>query len=136
MVYKSDMEDYRRRYGLEPLVRSIEDEELLKGRQRATVRCLVGSFMPSVPPPVDGTVVGGVCLASRVSPRPDHATPPHSWRNLAGRSSLPPHQVDEPCPKCKHPQMEYYTMQLRSADEGQTVFYECPKCKHKYSQNT
>lgn len=44
--------------------------------------------------------------------------------------------VDEPCPKCHHPQMEYYTMQLRSADEGQTVFYECPKCRYKYSQNT
>lgn len=45
-------------------------------------------------------------------------------------------QVDEPCPKCRHPQMEFYTMQLRSADEGQTVFYECPNCGHKYSLNT
>jgi DNA-directed RNA polymerase I subunit RPA12 len=45
-------------------------------------------------------------------------------------------QVDQTCPKCDHPEMEFYTMQLRSADEGQTVFYECPKCAHKYNQNT
>jgi len=80
LVLKSDMEDYRRRYNLEPLVKSIEDEELLKSRKRAT--------------------------------------------------------VDEPCPKCNHRGLEFYTMQLRSADEGQTVFYECPACRYKYSQNT
>ncbi|XP_043710474.1 DNA-directed RNA polymerase I subunit RPA12 [Telopea speciosissima] len=44
--------------------------------------------------------------------------------------------VNEPCPRCRHPQLEYYTKQLRSADEGQTVFYECPKCRHKFSINT
>jgi DNA-directed RNA polymerase I subunit RPA12 len=44
--------------------------------------------------------------------------------------------VNEECPKCKNPTMEYYTKQLRSADEGQTVFYECPKCSHKFSVNT
>jgi DNA-directed RNA polymerase I subunit RPA12 len=27
--------------------------------------------------------------------------------------------VEEPCPRCKAPIMEYHTMQLRSADEGQ-----------------
>ena len=44
--------------------------------------------------------------------------------------------VQEPCPKCNHPELSYYTMQLRSADEGQTVFYECPKCGHAFSTNT
>lgn len=39
-------------------------------------------------------------------------------------------QVDETCPKCGNLEMEFYTMQLRSADEGQTVFYECAKCKY------
>lgn len=44
--------------------------------------------------------------------------------------------VDETCPACGNRGMEFYTMQLRSADEGQTVFYECKKCGHKYSTNT
>ncbi|KAG8097941.1 hypothetical protein GUJ93_ZPchr0013g36192 [Zizania palustris] len=44
--------------------------------------------------------------------------------------------VNETCPKCRNPQLEYYTKQLRSADEGQTVFYECPECRHKFSVNT
>ena len=43
--------------------------------------------------------------------------------------------IEEPCPKCDNPQMYFYTMQLRSVDEGSTVFYECPKCTHKFSVN-
>ena len=45
--------------------------------------------------------------------------------------------VEEACPKCEYPEMEYYTMQLRSADEGQTVFYECKNksCGYKFSVN-
>ena len=41
----------------------------------------------------------------------------------------------ERCPVCDHPELRYYTMQLRSADEGQTVFYECPNCNHTFSVN-
>ena len=44
-------------------------------------------------------------------------------------------QVEECCPKCGHEGLEFYTLQLRSADEGQTVFYECPECAYKYSTN-
>ncbi|KAL6637708.1 hypothetical protein ACP70R_025280 [Stipagrostis hirtigluma subsp. patula] len=44
--------------------------------------------------------------------------------------------IDESCPKCSHPQLEYYSKQLRSADEGQTVFYECPNCRYKSVANT
>lgn len=43
--------------------------------------------------------------------------------------------IEEPCPKCSHPEMYFYTMQLRSVDEGSTVFYECPKCQYKFSVN-
>lgn len=44
--------------------------------------------------------------------------------------------IQEACPKCNHPELSFYTMQLRSADEGQTVFYECSQCGHTYSTNT
>lgn len=43
--------------------------------------------------------------------------------------------IEEPCPNCHHHELLFYTMQLRSADEGSTVFYECSKCNHKFSQN-
>ena len=43
--------------------------------------------------------------------------------------------IDEHCPKCDHPQMTFFTMQLRSADEGATVFYSCPNCQYKFSVN-
>jgi len=37
--------------------------------------------------------------------------------------------VERKCPKCGNDVMSYATLQLRSADEGQTVFYTCTKCK-------
>ena len=43
--------------------------------------------------------------------------------------------IEERCPKCDNPQMTFFTLQLRSADEGSTVFYECPKCAYKFSTN-
>jgi DNA-directed RNA polymerase I subunit RPA12 len=45
--------------------------------------------------------------------------------------------IAEPCPKCGNPEMFFYTMQLRSVDEGSTVFYECPivRCGNKFSVN-
>jgi DNA-directed RNA polymerase I subunit RPA12 len=46
--------------------------------------------------------------------------------------------VKEKCPnpQCDAETMEWYTAQLRSADEGQTVFYNCAKCGHAFSVNT
>lgn len=38
--------------------------------------------------------------------------------------------VERVCPKCGCDKMSYATLQLRSADEGQTVFFTCVKCKY------
>ena len=46
-------------------------------------------------------------------------------------------RVDLHCKKCGvvTPQT-YFTAQLRSADEGQTVFYRCTKCLIQTSENS
>lgn len=56
-----------------------------------------------------------------------HVNRDQSQRNAA--------TIKEKCPKCGNSEMEFTTVQLRSVDEGQTVFYSCPKCSYKYSLN-
>lgn len=43
--------------------------------------------------------------------------------------------IKQPCEKCGNEEVRFYTQQLRSADEGSTVFYTCPKCNHKWNTN-
>ncbi|ORY76966.1 DNA-directed RNA polymerase I subunit RPA12 [Protomyces lactucae-debilis] len=50
--------------------------------------------------------------------------------NTEGRAT-----IEEKCVKCGNEQMTFFTLQLRSADEGSTVFYECPRCAYRFSTN-
>ncbi|CDH18075.1 DNA-directed RNA polymerase I subunit RPA12 [Zygosaccharomyces bailii ISA1307] len=43
--------------------------------------------------------------------------------------------IKEKCPKCGNDEMHYHTLQLRSADEGATVFYTCTNCGYKFRTN-
>jgi DNA-directed RNA polymerase I subunit RPA12 len=42
--------------------------------------------------------------------------------------------ITKTCPQCGRAEMFYHTKQLRSADEGTTVFYRC-ECGYKETQN-
>ncbi|KAL8678962.1 MAG: hypothetical protein Q9186_004730 [Xanthomendoza sp. 1 TL-2023] len=39
--------------------------------------------------------------------------------------------IQEACPQCGMQEVRFYTQQLRSADEGTTVFYSCDQCGNK-----
>lgn len=43
--------------------------------------------------------------------------------------------IKEKCPQCGNEEMQYHTLQLRSADEGATVFYTCTSCGYRFRQN-
>lgn len=42
--------------------------------------------------------------------------------------------VNKACEKCNNEQCTWTAVQLRSADEGSTVFYTCTKCRHRWSE--
>lgn len=39
-------------------------------------------------------------------------------------------RIKHTCEKCGEPEMEYWELQTRSADEGSTIFYKCTECQH------
>ncbi|KAK9472999.1 uncharacterized protein V1510DRAFT_415749 [Dipodascopsis tothii] len=43
--------------------------------------------------------------------------------------------IKETCPQCGKDEMQYYSLQLRSADEGATIFYSCTDCGYKFNTN-
>lgn len=44
-------------------------------------------------------------------------------------------EINEKCPDCGNPTLIFSTLQMRSADEGQTVFYTCSQCGYKAKVN-
>ncbi|SMQ53859.1 unnamed protein product [Zymoseptoria tritici ST99CH_1A5] len=43
--------------------------------------------------------------------------------------------INVQCENCGEPRVTFYEKQLRSADEGSTIFYTCPACNHKWNTN-
>ncbi|PWW74368.1 hypothetical protein C7212DRAFT_299062 [Tuber magnatum] len=44
-------------------------------------------------------------------------------------------EIQQACPECGNEKMWFYTLQIRSADEGATVFYRCEACGHRFNTN-
>eukprot|EP00163_Fabomonas_tropica_P006349 TRINITY_DN15920_c0_g1_i1.p2 TRINITY_DN15920_c0_g1~~TRINITY_DN15920_c0_g1_i1.p2 ORF type:complete len:125 (-),score=15.85 TRINITY_DN15920_c0_g1_i1:188-562(-) len=81
----------------------------------------------------DGTEFAGQTVVTKS--RPKRKDP---WDVLEEQTSNQSNEatVDEECPKCGNIGMSFHTAQLRSADEGQTIFYTCLSCRHKFSVNS
>ncbi|KAI5818626.1 DNA-directed RNA polymerase i 13.7 kda polypeptide [Pyronema omphalodes] len=43
-------------------------------------------------------------------------------------------KISQTCPACGNGEMWFFTLQLRGADEGATVFYRC-ECGHRFNTN-
>ncbi|KAE8616857.1 hypothetical protein XENTR_v10008906 [Xenopus tropicalis] len=44
--------------------------------------------------------------------------------------------IDRRCSRCGFERMAYHTRQMRSADEGQTVFYTCVNCRFQEKEDS
>mmetsp|Transcript_20482 Transcript_20482/g.40980 ORF Transcript_20482/g.40980 Transcript_20482/m.40980 type:complete len:135 (+) Transcript_20482:221-625(+) len=73
--------------------------------------------------------------SSKNTVQPVWAKSNEEQQRMRDASGLNRATVDEPCPKCDAPEVTFYTLQLRSVDEGQTVFYDCPQCNYTWSVN-
>ena len=41
-------------------------------------------------------------------------------------------RIRKDCPKCAATEMTWSEAQLRSVDEGTTIFFRCPECGHRF----
>nr|XP_046274325.1 DNA-directed RNA polymerase I subunit RPA12 isoform X2 [Scatophagus argus] len=44
--------------------------------------------------------------------------------------------IDRRCSRCNKEGMVYHTRQMRSADEGQTVFFTCTHCRYQEKEDS
>lgn len=135
-ISRSNLKSYRLRYGVEPLVPDADAiADHLNQRQRATIdeacpkyantmfifaitisTCMFICWVCSMLALVWALCVCVGALRVRTNARaPMHVSTSACFHQCTNH-------------RCGVVGLEFYTMQLRSADEGQTVFYECNSC--------
>ncbi|KAK7233344.1 RNA polymerase I subunit H [Aureococcus anophagefferens] len=126
-----------RRTGAPRPARAVDPPSRRASRPRARARAVDDA--PPRAARADSGLADAVVAETRTAPKPRpkwaRGADDDEYDADAGPKKSTRATVEEECPECGHPVLEFYTMQMRSVDEGQTVFYECLKCRHKFSQN-
>jgi DNA-directed RNA polymerase I subunit RPA12 len=105
-------------------------------RDAGTVQCDICQYqttLQDIEQSLGGSMPALIMTSAHTRPVPDWAKSERERANPQKQRTLA--TIAEACIKCGHGEVGYYTAQLRSVDEGQTVFYECPKCQHHWSTN-
>ncbi|MBN3294111.1 RPA12 polymerase, partial [Polypterus senegalus] len=55
---------------------------------------------------------------------------------IVGGEELKGPVTDRKCARCGNEGMVYHTRQMRSADEGQTVFFTCTRCRYQEKEDS
>jgi DNA-directed RNA polymerase I subunit RPA12 len=107
----------------------------LKADSSGCIECVVCKFSSHLSQFAETDQLPSITTYSSTRPVPLWAKSDEEQAALRAAKDPQRATIEEPCIKCGAKEVGFYTLQLRSVDEGSTVFYECPECDHTWSVN-